>query len=83
MDFSSAGYRAGSVKLPSAIAAQRLIPASGDNTARIQAALDNPTGVVLAASPNRFLEKFGPGIASKQLASDTPERTTSRSQLIR
>ena len=64
MDFSSAGYRAGGVKLPSAIAARRLIPASGDNTERIQAALDNPTGVVaLAASPNRFLEKFGPGIA--------------------
>jgi hypothetical protein len=26
MDFSSAGYRAGGVKLPSAIAARRLIP---------------------------------------------------------
>ena len=50
MDFSSAGYRAGGVKLPSAIAAQRLIPASGDNTARIQAALDNATGVVVLAA---------------------------------
>src|SRR5438309_4385067 len=43
MDFSSAGYRAGGVKLPSAVAAQRLTPASGDNTARIQAALDTAT----------------------------------------
>ena len=29
MDFSSAGYRAGGVKLTSAIAARRLIPACG------------------------------------------------------
>ena len=50
MDFSSAGYRAGGVKLPSAAAAQRLIPASGDNTARIQAALDNTTGAVVLAA---------------------------------
>jgi hypothetical protein len=50
MDFSSAGYRAGGVKLPSAIVAQRLIPASGDNTARIQAALDKATGVVVLAA---------------------------------
>jgi hypothetical protein len=50
MDFSSAGYRAGGVKLPSAVAAQRLTPTAGDNTARIQAALDQANGpVVLAA----------------------------------
>ena len=50
MDFSSAGYRAGGVKLPSAVALQRLTPATGDSTARIQAVLDNATGpVVLAA----------------------------------
>src|SRR5260370_6697772 len=52
MDFSSAGYRGGGVKLPSVAAAQRLTPAAGDNTARIQAALDNATAaVVLAAGP--------------------------------
>jgi hypothetical protein len=50
MDFSAAGYRSGGVKLPSAIAAQRLTPAAGDNTARIQAALDNATGAVVLAS---------------------------------
>ena len=50
MDFSSAGYRAGGVKLPSPVAAQRLKPAAGDNTARIQAALDNATGAVVLAS---------------------------------
>jgi hypothetical protein len=49
MDFSSAGYRAGGVKLPSAVAAQRLTPATGDSTARIQAALDNATGPVVLA----------------------------------
>ncbi len=49
MDFSSAGYRAGGVKLPSAAAAQRLTPAAGDNTARIQAALDSVTGAVVLA----------------------------------
>jgi hypothetical protein len=49
MDFSSAGYRAGGVKLPSPAAAQRLKPAAGDNTARIQAALDSATGAVVLA----------------------------------
>jgi hypothetical protein len=50
MDFSSAGYRAGGVKLPSTIAAQRLKPLAGDNTARIQAALDSATGAVALAA---------------------------------
>ncbi len=50
MDFSAAGYRAGGVKLPSVAVAQRLTPAAGDNTARIQAALDNATGAVVLAS---------------------------------
>lgn len=49
MDFSSAGYRGGGVKLPSAAVAQRLTPAAGDNTARIQAALDKATGAVVLA----------------------------------
>jgi hypothetical protein len=49
MDFSPAGYRAGGVKLPSVATAQRLTPAAGDNTARIQAALDNATGAVVLA----------------------------------
>jgi hypothetical protein len=49
IDFSSAGCRAGSVKLPSAFPAQWLTPAAGDSTARIQAALDNATGVVVLA----------------------------------
>jgi hypothetical protein len=50
MDFSTAGYRAGGVKLPSAAAALRLTPAAGDNTARIQAALDKATGAVVLAA---------------------------------
>jgi hypothetical protein len=47
MDFSSAGYHAGGVKAPSVTTGQRLTPAAGDNTARIQAALDNATGAVV------------------------------------
>src|SRR5215471_16412083 len=50
MDFSSAGYGGGGVKLPSAGAAQRLTPAAGDNTARIQVALDHATGAVVLAA---------------------------------
>ena len=47
MDFSAAGYRAGGVKLPSPATAQRLTPVAGDNTARIQAALDLAAGAVV------------------------------------
>src|SRR5215471_16929707 len=50
MDFSSAGYRGGGVKLPSAAAGKRLTPTGGDNTARIQAALDGTTGAVELAA---------------------------------
>jgi hypothetical protein len=50
MDFSSAGYRGGGVKLPFTVVAQRLKPSAGDNTARIQAALDNATGAVALAA---------------------------------
>src|SRR6516162_1356129 len=50
MDFSAAGYRGGGVKLPSVLAAERLTPAAGDNTSRIQAALDKATGAVVLAA---------------------------------
>lgn len=49
MDFSSAGYRGSGVKLPTVAAAQRLTPIGGDNTARIQAALDTANGAVVLA----------------------------------
>jgi hypothetical protein len=49
MDFSSAGYRGGGVKLPAVIASERLTAATGDNTARIQSALDTATGAVVLA----------------------------------
>jgi hypothetical protein len=49
MDFSSAGYRGGGVKLPAVAVAQRLTPQPGDNTARIQAALDSANGAVVLA----------------------------------
>ena len=50
MDFSSAGYRGGGVKLPVAAVCQRLAPAPGDDTARIQAALDHATGAVVLSA---------------------------------
>jgi hypothetical protein len=40
MDFSFAGYRAGGVRLPDVPAAKTLTPLPGDNTAQIQAAID-------------------------------------------
>src|SRR5215475_3581928 len=49
MDFSSAGYRGGGVKLPTVAVAQRLTPIGGDNTGRIQAALDTANGAVVLA----------------------------------
>jgi hypothetical protein len=50
MDFSAAGYRGGGVKLPSLAVAERLTPTPGDNTARIQAALDKATGAVVLSA---------------------------------
>jgi hypothetical protein len=49
MDFSAAGYGGGGVRLPSPAAAQRLTPVAGDNTSRIQAALDSAKGAVVLA----------------------------------
>jgi hypothetical protein len=49
MDFSSAGYRGGGVRLPSLPVTKRLSPIKGDNTQQIQAALDEATGAVLLA----------------------------------
>ena len=41
MDFSHAGFRGGGVALPAIPAARTVEPASGDSTARIQAAIDD------------------------------------------
>jgi len=46
MDLSRAGYRGGA-RIPSPAAAVRLAPAPGDNTARIQAATNEPAKRVL------------------------------------
>jgi hypothetical protein len=40
MDFSSAGYKGGGVRLPQARVLKTLSPVEGDNTAQIQAAID-------------------------------------------
>ena len=49
MDFSAAGYRGGGVRMPTAAVVKRLSPVNGDNTAQMQAALDEATGAVLLA----------------------------------
>jgi hypothetical protein len=50
MDFSAAGYRGGGVVLPNVLVSKRLLPAAGDNTAQIQAALDEAKGAVVLAA---------------------------------
>jgi hypothetical protein len=50
MDFSFAGYRGGGASIPAGTVSQRLGPAPGDNTARIQEALDKAAGVVSLAA---------------------------------
>jgi hypothetical protein len=40
MDFSSAGYGGGGVKLPSPVVVKKVSPLKGDNTAQLQAAID-------------------------------------------
>src|SRR5882724_8396520 len=54
MDFSHAGYQGGGVRIPSPAAAVKLTPVAGDNTAQIQAAVEEaakkaPAAVVLGA----------------------------------
>src|SRR5258705_8825024 len=54
MDFSHAGYQGGGVRIPFPAAAVKLTPVPGDNTAQIQAAIDEaakkaPAAVVLGA----------------------------------
>ena len=41
MDFSHAGYRGGGVRIPDVVVARTVKPAAGDNTAQIQAAIDD------------------------------------------
>lgn len=50
MDFSHAGYRGGGVGLPSVTVLRRLEPEPGDNTARIQAAIDEVAAFARGAS---------------------------------
>ena len=57
MDFSSAGYQGGGVKLPDVLHAARTIgPVEGDNTTRIQAALDAvaKTGGAVVLRPGTY-----------------------------
>jgi hypothetical protein len=49
MDFSSAGYKAGGVRLPTVAVTKKLNPIPGDNTAQVQAAIDAVSGLAVGA----------------------------------
>jgi hypothetical protein len=61
MDFSHAGYQGGGVTLPAVRAARTLGPEPGDNTARIQAALDAVAQLPLDEAGFRGAVVLGPG----------------------
>src|SRR5687767_4082854 len=52
MDFSHAGYKGGGVRIPDVRVARTVKPIEGDNTAHIQAAIDDVSK--LAADANGF-----------------------------
>src|ERR1700687_5042743 len=55
MDFSSAGYKAGGVRLPVVAVVKKLSPVPGDNTAQIQAAVDAvPAGGSVLLQPGEY-----------------------------
>jgi hypothetical protein len=61
MDFSHAGYKGGGVRLPIVNVARTLTPAAGDNTARIQAALDDVSRLPVTAEGFRGAVLLQPG----------------------
>ncbi|HYU79807.1 MAG TPA: glycoside hydrolase family 97 catalytic domain-containing protein [Vicinamibacterales bacterium] len=62
MDFSHAGYKGGGVRLPSVRVAERLVPAAGDNTKRIQDAIDGVSQLTPDAAGLRGAVLLQPGI---------------------
>lgn len=61
-DFSHAGYRGGGVPLPEVPVVATLAPAPGDNTARLQAALDALGELPLQPSGHRGALLLEPGV---------------------
>jgi hypothetical protein len=61
MDFSHAGYKGGGVALPIVRVARRLDPAPGDNTSRIQAAIDEVSHLAPDADGFRGAVLLAPG----------------------
>lgn len=62
MDFSHAGYGGGGVRLPDVRAVRTLSPAPGDNTARIQSAIDEVSALAAGADGFRGAILLNPGI---------------------
>ena len=62
LDFSYAGYHAGGVRLPEVPVAEKLAPAVGDNTARIQAAVDEIARRAPDANGFRGALALAPGV---------------------
>lgn len=61
-DFSHAGYRGGGVPLPTVPVVKTLSPTTGDNTARIQAALDEVGALPLQADGYRGALRLSTGV---------------------
>ena len=61
MDFSHAGYKGGGVGLPNVPVARRLQPSAGDNTAQIQAAIDEVSRLAQDRTGSRGAVLLGAG----------------------
>jgi hypothetical protein len=61
-DFSNAGYRGGDVPLPQVPVVISLSPVTGDNTARIQTALDEAGSLPMQASGHRGAVQLNAGV---------------------
>jgi hypothetical protein len=62
IDFSHAGYGGGGVRIPAVRVARTLTPITGDNTARIQAAIDEVARLVPARDGFRGAVALGAGV---------------------
>jgi hypothetical protein len=62
MDFSHAGYKGGGVRIPNVRVARRVAPEPGDNTARVQAALDEVARLPLDRDGFRGAVLLAPGV---------------------
>ena len=61
LDFSGVGYKGGMVAIPTVATKTNVMPVAGDNTARIQAAINYVSGLPLEANGFRGAVQLAPG----------------------